>query len=104
MSAGSVSPARRAAHAVVRRTLAESASADRAFHGEAQGLDPRDRALAKRIAFGAVQRRGTLDWVAGRYSRGALELCELQAPGGRRMPAADWLRGLRGALPAATSA
>ena len=35
---------------------------------------------------------------------GALELCELQAPGGRRMPAADWLRGLRGALPAATSA
>ena len=35
---------------------------------------------------------------------GALELCELQAPGGRRMPAADWLRGLRGALPAATGA
>ena len=35
---------------------------------------------------------------------GALELCELQPPGGRRMPAADWLRGLRGALPAATSA
>ena len=34
---------------------------------------------------------------------GALELCELQAPGGRRMPAADWLRGLRGALPAATA-
>ncbi len=35
---------------------------------------------------------------------GALELCELQPPGGRRMPAADWLRGLRGALPAATAA
>jgi methionyl-tRNA formyltransferase len=35
---------------------------------------------------------------------GALELCDLQAPGGRRMPAADWLRGLRGALPAATGA
>jgi methionyl-tRNA formyltransferase len=33
---------------------------------------------------------------------GALELCEVQPPGGRRMPAADWLRGLRGALPAAT--
>jgi methionyl-tRNA formyltransferase len=34
----------------------------------------------------------------------ALELHELQAPGGRRMSAADWLRGLRGALPAATGA
>ena len=34
----------------------------------------------------------------------ALELCEVQAPGGRRMPAADWLRGLRGGLPAVTSA
>jgi methionyl-tRNA formyltransferase len=33
----------------------------------------------------------------------ALELCELQVPGGRRMPAADWLRGRRGALPAATA-
>ncbi|HEY5144697.1 MAG TPA: transcription antitermination factor NusB [Solirubrobacteraceae bacterium] len=73
MSAAAVSPARRCAHAVVRRTLAEDAYADRAFHGEAQGLDPRDRALAKRIAFGAVQRRGTLDWVADRYTRGALE-------------------------------
>jgi methionyl-tRNA formyltransferase len=33
----------------------------------------------------------------------ALEVCELQAPGGRRMPAADWLRGMHGALPAATA-
>ena len=35
---------------------------------------------------------------------GALELCELQPPGRPRMAAADWLRGLRGALPAVTSA
>jgi methionyl-tRNA formyltransferase len=34
---------------------------------------------------------------------GGLELCEVQPPGGRRMPAADWMRGLRGALPAATA-
>ena len=33
---------------------------------------------------------------------GRSSCCELQPPGGRRMPAADWLRGLRGALPAAT--
>jgi len=35
---------------------------------------------------------------------GALELCDVQPPGGRRMPAADWLRGRRGELPAVTSA
>lgn len=35
---------------------------------------------------------------------GALAVLELQAPGGRRMPAADWLRGLRGPLPAVTTA
>jgi methionyl-tRNA formyltransferase len=35
---------------------------------------------------------------------GGLELCDVQPPGGRRMPAADWLRGLRGALPAVTGA
>ena len=35
---------------------------------------------------------------------GGLEIRELQAPGGRRMPVADWLRGLRGELPAVTPA
>jgi methionyl-tRNA formyltransferase len=35
---------------------------------------------------------------------GALELRDVQPPGGRRMPAADWLRGRRGELPAVTSA
>jgi 16S rRNA (cytosine967-C5)-methyltransferase len=68
-----VSPARRAAHAVVRRTLAEGAWADRALHGEARGLGPRDRALAKRLAFGTVQRRLTLDHVIARYAKARLE-------------------------------
>ena len=68
-----VSPARRAAFEVVLRTLAEGAYADRALHGAARGLEPRDRALAKRLAFGTVQRRGTLDWIAGRYTKGTLE-------------------------------
>jgi 16S rRNA (cytosine967-C5)-methyltransferase len=56
------SPARRAAHRVVLRALTEQAYADRALHGEAKALDPRERALAKRLAFGTIQRRGTLDW------------------------------------------
>jgi 16S rRNA (cytosine967-C5)-methyltransferase len=57
------SPARRAAHAVVTRVLANGAYADRALHAEARGLPPRERALAKQLAFGAVQRRLTLDHV-----------------------------------------
>jgi 16S rRNA (cytosine967-C5)-methyltransferase len=68
-----VSPARRAAHAVVLRTLAEDAYADRALHGEARGLDARDRALAKQLAFGTVQRRLTLDHVIGAHVDRRLE-------------------------------
>ena len=52
MALATLSPARRAAHAVVLRTLSEGAYADRALHGEARGLEPRDRALAKQLAFG----------------------------------------------------
>jgi 16S rRNA (cytosine967-C5)-methyltransferase len=63
MALATLSPARRAAHAVVLRTLSDGAYADRALHGEARGLDPRDRALAKQLAFGTVQRRLTLDYV-----------------------------------------
>jgi 16S rRNA (cytosine967-C5)-methyltransferase len=70
MALATLSPARRAAHAVVLRTLAEGAYADRALHGEARGLEPRDRALAKQLAFGTVQRRLTLDHViAGHVDR-----------------------------------
>ena len=67
MALATVSPARRAAHAVVLRTLAGGAYADRALHGEARGLEPRDRALAKQLAFGTVQRRLTLDYVIARH-------------------------------------
>ena len=63
MALATLSPARRAAHAVVLRTLSEGAYADRALHGEARGLESRDRALAKQLAFGTVQRRLTLDHV-----------------------------------------
>ena len=73
MASTTVTPARRAAHAVVRRTLVDGAFADRALHGEARGLDTRDRALAKQLAFGAVQRRLTLDHVIAEHVDRSLE-------------------------------
>jgi 16S rRNA (cytosine967-C5)-methyltransferase len=39
----------------------DDAYADRAFRSAAEGLDARDRALAQRLAYGAVQRVRTLD-------------------------------------------
>ena len=62
------SPARRTAFRVVRRVLEQEAFADQALHAEAEGLDPRERAFARRLAFGTVQRRRTLDHVLGRLT------------------------------------
>jgi len=59
--ARSVSPARRAAYAVVRRVFEQDAYADRALAAAVAGLDARDRALAQQIAYGTVQRVRALD-------------------------------------------
>jgi 16S rRNA (cytosine967-C5)-methyltransferase len=56
-----VSPARRAAYEVLLRVFEQQAYADRALATAAEGLDQRDRALAQRLAYGAVQRVRTLD-------------------------------------------
>ena len=56
-----VSPARVAAFDVLLRVFEDGAYADRAFRTAAADLDERDRALAQRLAFGAVQRARTLD-------------------------------------------
>ncbi len=56
-----ISPARVAAFDVLQRVFEDGAYADRAFRTAAAGLDGRDRALAQRLAFGAVQRMRTLD-------------------------------------------
>jgi 16S rRNA (cytosine967-C5)-methyltransferase len=53
---------------VVRRVFERGAYADKALHAEAAGLDPRDRALAMRLAYGAVQRKATLDHVIERLA------------------------------------
>ena len=56
-----IAPARRCAYTVLRRVFERGAYADRALRAEASTLDRRDRALAARLSYGAVQRRGTLD-------------------------------------------
>ena len=63
-----VAPARKCAYAVIRRVFEQGAYADRALQSEAEGLDARDRALAMRLAYGAVQRCGTLDHLVERLA------------------------------------
>jgi len=46
---------------VIRRVFEDGAYADRALRSASQGLDDRDRALARQLAFGSVQRMRTLD-------------------------------------------
>ena len=72
-----VTPARRAAYAVVRRVFEQGAYADRALRGEAKGLEPRERALAMQLAYGTVQRRLTLDHLIEGLAR---PVGELDAP------------------------
>lgn len=69
----SFSPARACAYRVIRRVFEEDAYADRALRGDAESLSPRDRALAMTLAFGTVQRRGTLDHVIAAFSSRPLE-------------------------------
>lgn len=67
--AAAVSPARVAAFDVLLRVFEDEAYADRAFRSASAGLDERDRALAQRLAFGAVQRVRTLDHAIGTLGR-----------------------------------
>src|SRR4029077_15943285 len=55
------SEARICAYAVLREVFEHGAYADKALQARARDLPARDRALAMRLAYGAVQRRGTLD-------------------------------------------
>jgi 16S rRNA (cytosine967-C5)-methyltransferase len=61
--AQTIGPARAAAFQVLLRVFEDGAFADRALRSASTELDDRDRALARRLAFGAVQRVRTLDHV-----------------------------------------
>ncbi len=73
-----IAPARACAYRVVRRVFGEGAYADLALRSEARELDARDRALAMRLAYGAIQRRGTLDHLIARLAERPVE--RLDAP------------------------
>lgn len=62
-----LTPARRAAYEVLRRTFEDGAWTDRAFTATAARLElsGRELAQARRLAYGAVQRRGTTDHLVG---------------------------------------
>jgi 16S rRNA (cytosine967-C5)-methyltransferase len=70
-----IAPARSLAFATIRETFEDGAFTERAFRAGADrlDLDGRERAQAQRLAFGAVQRRGTVDAaierLAGRSTR-----------------------------------
>ncbi|HEV7482412.1 MAG TPA: transcription antitermination factor NusB [Solirubrobacterales bacterium] len=70
-----IAPARSLAFATIRETFERDAFTERAFRAGAErlGLDGRERAQAQRLAYGAVQRRGTTDAaterLAGRSTR-----------------------------------
>jgi 16S rRNA (cytosine967-C5)-methyltransferase len=70
-------PARRVAYAVIRRVFEQGAYADRVLHGEARGLDARERGLAMQLAYGTVQRRLSLDHMVEQLAR---PVGELDAP------------------------
>jgi len=64
----SVAPARRCAYDVLRRVFEHGDFADRALTARAATLDRRDRALAMRLSYGAVQRKRTLDHFVARLA------------------------------------
>jgi 16S rRNA (cytosine967-C5)-methyltransferase len=70
-----IAPARALAFATIRETFEDGAFTERAFRAGAEqlGIAGRERAQAQRLAFGAVQRRGTADAaierLAGRSTR-----------------------------------
>jgi 16S rRNA (cytosine967-C5)-methyltransferase len=74
-TASRVSPARRVAYDVVRRTFEDGAHTDRALRAEADaaGLEGRELAFATRLAYETVQRRRTLDGVIAELAGRDLE-------------------------------
>jgi 16S rRNA (cytosine967-C5)-methyltransferase len=74
----SIAPARALAFATLRATFEEEAFAERAFRAgaEERGLEGRERAQAQRLAYGAIQRRATLDAAIERLAKRSIRLLD----------------------------
>jgi 16S rRNA (cytosine967-C5)-methyltransferase len=73
-----IAPARALAFETIRATFEQDAHTERFFReaADAQTLDGRERAQAQRLAFGAVQRRGTADAAIERLAERSLRLLD----------------------------
>jgi 16S rRNA (cytosine967-C5)-methyltransferase len=73
-----IAPARSLAFETIRETFERDAFTERAFRAGAErlGLDPRERAQSQRLAYGAVQRRGTADAAIERLAGRSLRLLD----------------------------
>jgi 16S rRNA (cytosine967-C5)-methyltransferase len=92
---------RRVAHRVLVRVFDEGAYADRAFAAEAAQLEPRDRAFAQRIAYGAIQRVRTLDHAI--ETIGGRRVAELDVPVRAALRLGAYELGFLDAVPARAS-
>jgi 16S rRNA (cytosine967-C5)-methyltransferase len=70
VSGRDISPARALAYEVLRATFEQDSYTEKSFRGAAtaQGVEGRERAQAQRLAYGAVQRKGTADAAIGRLA------------------------------------
>jgi 16S rRNA (cytosine967-C5)-methyltransferase len=82
-----VAPARSLAFETVRVTFEDGAFTERAFReaAAAQGLEGRERAQAQRLAFGAVQRRGTSDAAIAELAERSVRLLDPPVLAGLRL-------------------
>lgn len=91
MSAGrtatSIAPARTLAFETVRATFEQDAFTERAFRAGADrlGLEGRERAQSQRLAYGAVQRRGTTDAAIERLAGRSIRLLDPPVLAGLRL-------------------
>lgn len=87
MSRSEVSPARALAFEVVRATFEHGAHAELAFREGAaeRRLEGRERAQAQRLAYGAVQRRGTADAAIERLAERSTRLLDPPVLAGLRL-------------------
>ncbi|HWM62420.1 MAG TPA: 16S rRNA (cytosine(967)-C(5))-methyltransferase RsmB [Solirubrobacterales bacterium] len=87
MSASRVSPARALAFEAIRKTFEDDAHTEAVFREAAgeHGLEGRERAQAQRLAYGAVQRRGTADAAIERLAERSPRLLDPPVLAGLRL-------------------